>query len=415
MVDANGKKERVRIFLDNSNFWIGAKRHIGEDRRLKCEDGRVRTEFGKLLKFIAGDRPIANAILYGSEPPPSDSVWGLAEKEGWKINLSHKSPKGKEKEVDTKMVADIVETVCTHKPPETVILLTGDIDFVCAVHKAIEHNWKIEVYGWSKSMSLELKQCDNDSSVSSVKIKCIDASYSQFMITEFDFKMVKENSSVRSNGIVLEISAPDRMENIEAFCERLVEILHWPVQYNWLRESHSHLAILLGGNEEENRVSEVLKTISDKKFDFVKNVMTYNQYHSNTSTPAPTINTPSDNDYEVNSDKMSQKEKPFVQVKKQPKKQYQKYSESCIYKFNCQYGKQCEYKHTEDEKFFFTKCGRPIPRRKTALCKYFPYCKHKKKDCIHAHGEEDAWCTTCLENGHFAEEKCVPKKSVKLN
>lgn len=412
MVDANGKKKGVRIFLDNSNFWIGAKRHIGENRGLKCEDGRVRTEFGKLLKFMAGGRPIANAILYGSEPPPSDSVWDLAKNEGWEINLSHKSPKGKEKEVDTKMVADIVETACTQSP-ETMILLTGDIDFVCAVHKANEHNWEIEVYGWSKSMSVELKQCDNGSSV---KIKCIDASYSQFMITqlEFDLKMVKENGSVCSNGIVLEISAPDRMENIEAFCERLVEILHWPVQYNWLREE-SHLAILLFGNGEENRVSEVLKTISDEKFDFVKNVMTYNQYHSNTSTPAPTMNTPSDNDYEVNLDEMSQKEEPFVQVKKKQKKQHQKYSESCTYKFNCKYGKQCENKHTEDEKKFFTKHGRPIPLRKTALCKHLPRCKYKKEDCIHAHGEEDAWCTTCLENGHFAEEKCVLKKSVKLN
>ena len=228
--------------------------------------------------------------------------------------------------------------------------------------------------------------------------------------------IAKENGSINLNGIVLEISQPDRMkicENIEKFCERLVTILHWPIQYNWL--SRSNLAIQLRSNEKnESCVSdEVLKTISDERFDFVTKVMTYNQYlHSdNPSTPALTISVPYDNGNNVDLDEYQQeKEEPYTTVKRKQKPKHQKYSDPCTYKFNCPYGGKCANKHTNKEKEFFKKYGgKSKPYRKTTLCTYFPKCKYSKEDCLNAHGEEDAWCNNCLANGHFTDEKKCTK------
>lgn len=410
--------EKVKIFLDNSNFWIGAKHYMGEMNQLKCEeDHRIRTEFGKLLKFTAKGIKNAHATLYGSEPPASDSVWKMAESEGWTIILSHKNCKGKEKQVDTKMVADIVETVCTESPG-TMILITGDSDFVCAINKSKEKNWKVEVYGWSKSMSEEIKQLQDDTNV---KVECLDAAAGEFLVTElqFDLNLMKGNGSLSLNGIVLDVGKyGEKMENyeMEKYCNELTTILRYPVQYHWL--DRRNVAILLRGSEKDTCYvnEEVLKIVSDIKCDFVNKVMPFSQYlhkpnalveglepQSRPQAPVPCDK--GDDDQEAKEEEIV-----FTPVKRKQRPKYQKYSENCKYKFNCPRGGKCEYKHTDEESSFFKKHGKAMPHRKTKLCTR-PNCKRKKEDCLDAHGEDDAWCSICLKNGHFMDEgRCKKSK-----
>ena len=134
---------------------------------------------------------------------PSDSVWDMAEQQKWKVNLSHKNVQGKEKQVDAKMVTDIVETACKEMP-STMALITGNRDFVCAIKKAQEYNWKVEVYDWNKSMPEEIKHMHDNGSV---QITSIDVHFNEFMITElqFDSNIVKEKGALNLNGIVFEV------------------------------------------------------------------------------------------------------------------------------------------------------------------------------------------------------------------
>lgn len=66
----------IWIFVDNSNLWIEAKKLQSEKRNFEStEDPRVRIEAGKLAEFVANGRTINKATIYGSKPPPVDSVW----------------------------------------------------------------------------------------------------------------------------------------------------------------------------------------------------------------------------------------------------------------------------------------------------------------------------------------------------
>ncbi len=47
----------------------------GKQKGLKTQDPRVRIDLGKLADQIAGDRPVTRGVLFGSEPPPVDTVW----------------------------------------------------------------------------------------------------------------------------------------------------------------------------------------------------------------------------------------------------------------------------------------------------------------------------------------------------
>jgi hypothetical protein len=86
MPDAVTDEARCVILVDNSNVFIegqkfsahkkGVKRGLTDSR--DPQDPSWRIDFGDLLDFMADGRDTIAAILVGSEPPPNDSVKGLA-------------------------------------------------------------------------------------------------------------------------------------------------------------------------------------------------------------------------------------------------------------------------------------------------------------------------------------------------
>lgn len=80
-------------------MWIEAKKLAANKLNLKCvEDPRLRLDIGKVTDVIANNRKVAWGILYGSEPPPIDSVWQKIRERGWKVITTQRSSfTGKEK------------------------------------------------------------------------------------------------------------------------------------------------------------------------------------------------------------------------------------------------------------------------------------------------------------------------------
>lgn len=65
------------IFIDNSNLIIEGWKYYARKNKLIPgihQDTRMRLDMGKLLNYITpkADR---QAYLYGSEPPPMDTIW----------------------------------------------------------------------------------------------------------------------------------------------------------------------------------------------------------------------------------------------------------------------------------------------------------------------------------------------------
>ena len=151
------EEEMVFVYMDNSNTWIEAKKLLGSKGQ---EDHRVRIDVGELLKVVAKGRHVAEANLYGSEPPPLDTVWEKMREKGWKV-IPHKRSQitDKEKQVDTQLVTDATRMVCKTKPGNnTIIFISGDADMKPAIEAIMEEGWKVEVFMWNHALSNELKK-----------------------------------------------------------------------------------------------------------------------------------------------------------------------------------------------------------------------------------------------------------------
>ena len=150
------KNVGVWVYLDDSNLWISSKKLQGEKLKNQFfnEDPRGRIDLGKLLLWALERRPLEKAILYGSEPPPTDSYWKLAEKYRFSVNKVMRNPySGKEKQVDTAIVAGITELVAhSHfrryalyeDGNNVIILVSGDSDMKPAVDKIIDSKGYME-------------------------------------------------------------------------------------------------------------------------------------------------------------------------------------------------------------------------------------------------------------------------------
>ena len=143
--------EEVNIFVDNSNVWIEGKKLSGKRQRPAVPTNTLyRIDYGNLLGVVQDGRMLADVPkLYGSEPPPNDSVWRMIESKGFKVEVFKRNIFNKEKGVDMKMGIDIAQLVHTSYSSGIVIIVAGDADFVPVVEMAREKNWQTEVWYWS--------------------------------------------------------------------------------------------------------------------------------------------------------------------------------------------------------------------------------------------------------------------------
>lgn len=150
---------KVHLFVDNSNVKIEgcrlsyAKRSNG-GRRGTYVDDTYEIDWGKFLHLVKsrGDRLLAQVpILYGSRPPPDDSVWQEIRKEGFDVKVFDRNIRNKEKGVDMEMGMDVVERILQVIPPETIVIAAGDADFKGIVERAKKKGWNVEVWFWGNA------------------------------------------------------------------------------------------------------------------------------------------------------------------------------------------------------------------------------------------------------------------------
>lgn len=151
--------ENCVIIVDNSNVWIegmklSAKLRGITDAPIEGKDPcdySWRIDFGKLLTEVAQGKNIQSALLVGSRPPLHDSLWACARKK-LSVKLYDRNSQGKEKAVDSEIVARGCEIVCTSSPA-TLILLSGDTDFIPLIRIAKERGWNVEIYAFRTALA----------------------------------------------------------------------------------------------------------------------------------------------------------------------------------------------------------------------------------------------------------------------
>lgn len=162
------------VYVDNSNVFIEGKRVSAVARRLARDlreafDRRIidhdySVDFGKLHTFVAGNDPakIKRAALFGSRPPPNDSLWKIAERAGFETVIEDRNIQNREKKIDTGIVTMMMRDAYKLVDPEqdVITLVAGDGDYVPIFTTLRKDGFRVELVFWEHA-SRELKDaCD---------------------------------------------------------------------------------------------------------------------------------------------------------------------------------------------------------------------------------------------------------------
>lgn len=156
------------VYVDNSNVWIEGM-HVAAfcqglaptvwDAVKRGTCGKWSIDFGRLFDFACGDAStVKRAALFGSRPPPNDSLWATAERAGFQLVVYDRNIVGKEKKVDTDIVATMVQDSyeILKLGEDEVTLVAGDTDYVPGVEKLVARGIPVHVVFWNHA-SKELK------------------------------------------------------------------------------------------------------------------------------------------------------------------------------------------------------------------------------------------------------------------
>jgi uncharacterized LabA/DUF88 family protein len=150
------------IYVDNSNLYIEGRRvaavasGLAGSIREAMDDGILdhgyTISFGKLHEFLTGNDPskIKRAALFGSRPPPNDSIWRYAEKAGFELHLEDRNVMNKEKKIDTGIATLITKDAYKFGKPkeDTFVLVAGDADYVPTINELKADGYTVEVVFW---------------------------------------------------------------------------------------------------------------------------------------------------------------------------------------------------------------------------------------------------------------------------
>lgn len=149
------------IYVDNSNVWIEGRRVSAVRSGLaptmhyalehKVTDNTWTYDFGRLYQLACPpSEKLGRTALFGSTPPPTDSIWEIARKEGFEVKLFPRNAQNKEKQVDNAIGTLILEDSYEYMDPgDTVVLGAGDGDFLPNLESVKRRGMKVKVMFWS--------------------------------------------------------------------------------------------------------------------------------------------------------------------------------------------------------------------------------------------------------------------------
>ena len=163
------------VYVDNSNVWIEGQ-HIQAVRLGLASDPldamrrhitpRWSYDFGRLYELACPpSEQIGRSILFGSRPPPNDTLWGRARAEGFEVKVFDRNAANKEKQVDTSLTTLMVEDCYRYMKPERgdmAVLVAGDRDYLPPVRSVQDRGLKVRVAFWRHATSRELRDAADE-------------------------------------------------------------------------------------------------------------------------------------------------------------------------------------------------------------------------------------------------------------
>ena len=264
---------RISIYVDNSNLWIEGKKAYARVKGLSTpEDPRARFDIGKVGEVVAAGREnhVDGRTLYGSRPPEADTVWKKIEKHKWLVDISDKSfHTGKEKQVDAKLITDLVSLV-TKSAPGVVIIVSGDADYIPPIEKALECKWQVEVWAWKQAISSAIK--NHPSLNKGLQVHYLDENLDDIMFINDELNPSKATKKQLESAIIFNIKLDGSAMKQKTYWKvkhDLQELTRWPIVYYTLPSQKDAfvvevLAMFMTVNSESYNIDKVLRDLKSK-------------------------------------------------------------------------------------------------------------------------------------------------------
>ncbi|MCI0673129.1 MAG: NYN domain-containing protein [Myxococcaceae bacterium] len=161
----------THIFVDNANIFGGAQR-AAKVLEPTVPWHAIRIEFKNFFELLEhGQREVRTRVLGGSVPPGNEQLWEHARKAGYDTDLLKRvdSDDGRlvEQGVDELLHLKIANVLLDYKPPQTLVLGTGDgsrsafgTSFRDQVVRALGLKWSVRVFSWNAQLSNKLRSLD---------------------------------------------------------------------------------------------------------------------------------------------------------------------------------------------------------------------------------------------------------------
>ena len=145
--------QRVAVFIDVQNLYYSARSLY-----------KSRVNFGAILKAAVGDRKLVRAIAYVIRASIAEekSFFDALEKSGYEVKAKDLQifPGGAKKgDWDVGITMDMVQMM---SKLDTIILVSGDGDYVDAVRYLQANGTRVEAVAFGRSSSNKLKEAVDD-------------------------------------------------------------------------------------------------------------------------------------------------------------------------------------------------------------------------------------------------------------
>ncbi|KAH7160481.1 hypothetical protein B0J13DRAFT_128151 [Dactylonectria estremocensis] len=443
----------VNIYIDNSKLWAQGQKTYAKKNGLEVsQDSTWRFDVGHLLRVLESESGLPGDTrdydfqfhLFGSTPPPVDSIWLAMEAYDIQMSLSAGSKStAREKKADYKLLSKAVAHAADayyRRAPCEIIIASGDPDMLPAVDEIRDDGAPVHIWSWKDELPLEY--LDLERSDRHVSVHFLDDYLER--ISYCDPKLYVEQSSINPNSIVI-LDAMPKIAEVRKVLSHLKTRLHVYVYDIERTDAIGKDLVVAPAFARKMSYDEFEDFYEDAKHQFELyglHIVAFWLYRStyfedsetgaqlevsdqfaelpeDTDIPQQDFGPPSDRVVpRAPRASIRQEDTKPVQVKKYadkitsdvntPKKPAKAFLLRCNFRMYCNRGLDCPRSHTKGELEYF-KNNSPKRTRKTRRCRYAKCCTRGAK-CPFAHNDAELYCMTCDKSGMGHEMDQCPQK-----
>ena len=219
---SSSEKETIHIYIDNSNLWIQGQKTYAEKKGYDVTyDPTWRFDVGRLTGVLTGKSRLQGKAkhfevkvhLYGSTPPPVDTVWEAIESHDVEVSTFARSTwSGREKQVDMAMGVQSARQALKDKMrgiQSEFIFVSGDRDLYSAVSEIVDDGIPVHVWSWDNCLAGEYRRKQH----ALVHVYLLDDYLEQIGFHETIFRVERNTISPHSIVVLEPLSRADEISS----------------------------------------------------------------------------------------------------------------------------------------------------------------------------------------------------------